>query len=98
RFSRDWSSDVCSSDLSVERFADAGRLLHDVTADARLCDSRTIQAAGWSARVMLEARTGRLGAALAAASAWERVGSGSRIQRIAEIGRASCRESVELVS
>lgn len=68
---------------SVERFADAGRLLHDVTADARLCDSRTIQAAAWSARVMLEARTGRLGAALAAASAWERVGSGSRIQRIA---------------
>src|SRR5690606_29663557 len=34
RFSRDWSSDVCSSDLGVLSLALAGRLLHVVAQDA----------------------------------------------------------------
>src|SRR5690606_40697458 len=31
RFSRDWSSDVCSSDLSVAHLLGIGRLGHDVS-------------------------------------------------------------------
>src|SRR5690349_24833401 len=78
---RDWSSDVCSSDLRTYAFEPAeltgaiDRLLGDVELRTRL--------AGIGARI--RARDG----VAKAAAAIEAVG-------LAEIGRASCRERVEV--
>src|SRR5690606_40341361 len=92
RFSRDWSSDVCSSDLDIdpalpEELREVGSLLH--LADRK----RTVSPAG-SAVQGIEGGMWRLTAALADAvrAAGGRIVTSAAAERL-KIGRASCRES-----
>src|SRR5699024_12151308 len=86
RSKRDWSSDVCSSDLERETCGAAARPLKSCSSPF----SRTFQIFG---RFFLMSSQ-----SLATYPAWKRVLfsdfmlSRGKAQRIAEIGRASCRE------
>src|SRR5438445_13688016 len=75
RYWRDWSSDVCSSDLTVE-------LARELTVNVATLDGL---AAGDSVEVAIRPENVRLAASAGA-------GAGAR----AKIGRASCRERVEV--
>src|SRR5690606_40110929 len=80
RFSRDWSSDVCSSDLHVE-----ATLSSSVTANIEATPAATFDLTAF------EIRGYRLRADFTDADG-DPVGSGP----VVEIGRASCRERVEI--
>src|SRR5690606_40368500 len=80
-FSRDWSSDVCSSDLKKGPFVDL-HLAKKVQAAAEKNDRRPIKT--WSRRSMV--LPDMVGLTIA-------IHNGK--QHVPEIGRASCRESVE---
>src|SRR5690606_40451048 len=80
RFSRDWSSDVCSSDLD-------GRALHGMPEQEAVI-GRLGQGSMDGAATIEQA--GLMGAAEARAP-----GQGRIAKRAAQIGRASCRERVQ---
>src|SRR5699024_11581566 len=81
---RDWSSDVCSSDLPRLRRAGGGG-----AAGSRARDDAVAAALGRDLVVVLAPR----GAAAVGAAAG--VGSAPLVDPFPEIGRASCRERVQ---
>src|SRR5690606_41094484 len=87
RFSRDWSSDVCSSDLALEGVADHLRGVLEVGLAA---EAEHLAAAGGElvAQVLGDVR-GRLDRVDAVEDRLDRGQAGG-----VEIGRASCRERV----
>src|SRR5690606_39862358 len=91
RFSRDWSSDVCSSDLRIDRlrcFAviDSGDPAHSQIRYGRLATA-SIHSPNGSTVTMKERR-------LESAETSGR-SSAERMSSMVEIGRASCREREE---
>ncbi|WP_166356367.1 AAA family ATPase [Phytoactinopolyspora limicola] len=62
--------------MRAERMDEARRLLQDVVMDGRFSGATLLQSAAQSALVELEVRAGRLPAAHAAATAWERTAIG----------------------
>src|SRR5437660_6218680 len=88
RWPRDWSSDVCSSDLDVQ-------LVWDLDRSAR-ADHTVLERAGHRDR--LERRTGLVAEpnSLVEEGAQRRAGGivGIRARPVGKIGRASCRERV----
>src|SRR5690606_41100683 len=87
RFSRDWSSDVCSSDLSVAVAWNIGR-------------EQFFQSLNVFDDLKLRASYGRLGNPASGGTSLARLGAGftylfGNSGNISKIGRASCRERVE---
>src|SRR5690606_40554249 len=94
RFSRDWSSDVCSSDLGLvdlahAALADGGKQLEAVLENGAGAD------AAWFLR-RLAANAGGPAGARGRAGRGARIGgiAGALRGHVVEIGRASCREGV----
>src|SRR5690606_41038991 len=81
RFSRDWSSDVCSSDLAIGKHADAAQEIEH----ARRLDPRSLSATAAAGMVYFYA--GDLKRA---------VDECDRALALDQIGRASCRERGEV--
>src|SRR5690606_41054996 len=94
RFSRDWSSDVCSSDLLVP-----GKLGINVWGEYRYRDALQDAAMpGLTALDQQRAKTGHVGLSWTP-DARQRIdlsASAGNEDQEGEIGRASCRERVEM--
>src|SRR5690606_39642393 len=85
RFSRDWSSDVCSSDLSIFNNEDIIRFFEDLGVTLKEEDRGRMFPVSNSAKSVLEALLKRM--------------EGLNIEirtNCPEIGRASCRERVKV--
>src|SRR5690606_40601178 len=83
RFSRDWSSDVCSSDLIAAPVSEFGDDTHDETMVATVAERLGID----------PSRASRLVSEMVEAGYARRAVSQADARR--KIGRASCRERVE---
>src|SRR5205809_5705122 len=82
RCSRDWSSDVCSSDL-LDQLLGRGEIIFQL--EARLAEPRARR---------IDLAFGRLGEAVH--QPHDLVAIDREVERLAQIGRASCRERVEI--
>src|SRR5690606_40427205 len=91
RFSRDWSSDVCSSDL-LRRAADRGRLR--ILANDRARQAVALPSLGLTAANFWQ--PGTAGPLTATAPAGVLLRRRGRTATLCEIGRASCRERGEM--
>src|SRR5690606_39439663 len=87
RFSRDWSSDVCSSDLDLEK--DAAEAIERLEAE-KTALAEAEEAAGPRA-LALQGEVNEKAAALKELQA----AFDLKTESVAKIGRASCRERVE---
>src|SRR5690606_41034243 len=96
RFSRDWSSDVCSSDLGLlGRVIDGAGEPLDGRGPLYLDDH--VRLTGTPMNPLLREPIERtLDVGIRAINSLLTVGRGQRLGLFAEIGRASCREGVEV--
>src|SRR5207249_5691505 len=84
RSKRDWSSDVCSSDLKAKKEISKDPAGYKASLEASLA---VLKAADWT--------PGALERTLRALAEQQGVAAGKIFQPIRKIGRASCRERVE---
>src|SRR5690606_40454455 len=88
RFSRDWSSDVCSSDLYLKRWFPIGRFGEPSDSAGAALYLASDVLSGWVTGSTILVDGGAL-----AAGAWMRLPDGKNFTHLPKIGRASCRES-----
>src|SRR5690606_39482220 len=93
RFSRDWSSDVCSSDLCDARIASRRRRASGTVAPARMHEAAHARLVGHAETVQLRDRGGRI----LVIEQFEGIeaAAGKEEHLVGEIGRASCRGTAE---
>src|SRR5690606_39742426 len=94
RFSRDWSSDVCSSDLTEARKQVAASIADETRLEKQAAE-QAVRSQEWVRRAMLALRPGDEGLAKEAL-ARKKEHDATREQFLEQIGRASCRGSVQI--